>query len=472
MFSPSDFNSAVPQFTNGNYANNPLSPLYIEEPGAIDYNRGVEPLQTLPAQWWNWLGNQFTSKLNKLNIYVKNIFDELTQLLSLVGVTPDATEGTITTGQVKDAFETRYPNFLSKFIHTIAEAWSYIGTTVVGDVTTTQTSKLAIFDHVNTSDASTTPPTVTDEYKTKYVDNLPVSLGGTGAKTASDAMLNLVSPLNTISGNTGLITDEVLFERNLLGEHFVKKMTLTELARLMSSVSVNVPVVPASSTVITGTNLSVNEVVHVWFTADINGVDTTTPLEVTWNGNTVPIKAVKDGLLVDILAVELINTSPSEYRYIGSNTVVPLLFDGTNLVCVENTMLLEYQGIKYYANGDLNGEDCHLIGVEIPTGRKWSDGSMIYKRYVYEQATVSTNYSYSIDITLAPSNMSKPLSIKGYAYSSGVNARMMFGMGENSSYSAVATILPTGVRLVCSDGHGGSRTFIFEACIEYAKVTS
>lgn len=113
MLSPSDFNDAVPQFTNGNYASNPLNPLYVEEPGAIDYNRGVEPLQTLPAQWWNWLANQFTAKLNKINIYVKNIFDELTQLLSLFGVTPDGTEGAITTGQLKSVFQNSYPSFVA-----------------------------------------------------------------------------------------------------------------------------------------------------------------------------------------------------------------------------------------------------------------------------------------------------------------------------------------------------------------------
>lgn len=112
MFSPSDYNDAVPQFTNGNYANTPLNPLYIEEPGAVDYNRGMEPVQTLPAQWWNWLCNQFTAKLNKLNIYVKNIFDELTQLLSVVGITPDATEESITTGQLKGMFQTSYPQFM------------------------------------------------------------------------------------------------------------------------------------------------------------------------------------------------------------------------------------------------------------------------------------------------------------------------------------------------------------------------
>ena len=113
MFSPSDYNDAVPQFTNGDYANSPMNPLYVAEPGAVDYNRGMEPIQTLPAQWWNWLCNQITAKLNKLNVYVKNIFDELAQLLSLVGVTPDATEEEITVGQLKDAFGTKYPVYLN-----------------------------------------------------------------------------------------------------------------------------------------------------------------------------------------------------------------------------------------------------------------------------------------------------------------------------------------------------------------------
>lgn len=118
MLSPSDYNDAVPQFENGNYASAPLNPLYVEEPNATDYRKGVEPIQTLPAQWWNWLCNKFTSKFNKLNIYVKNIFDELAQLLSLVGLTPDATEEELTTGQLKGMFQTEYPNYLKEHYST------------------------------------------------------------------------------------------------------------------------------------------------------------------------------------------------------------------------------------------------------------------------------------------------------------------------------------------------------------------
>ena len=113
MFSPSDYNDAVPQFSNGNYANEPLSPLYVEEPDDINYKRGAEPLQTLPVQWWNWLWNKITAKLNNLNIYVKNIFNELAALLSLVNVTPDATKEEVTTEQLKDMFATKYPQYLN-----------------------------------------------------------------------------------------------------------------------------------------------------------------------------------------------------------------------------------------------------------------------------------------------------------------------------------------------------------------------
>ena len=112
MFSPSDYNDAVPQFSNGNYANEPLNHLYVEEPDDVNYKRGAEPLQTLPVQWWNWLWNKTTAKLNNLNIYVKNIFNELAGLLSLVKVTPDATEEKVTTEQLKDMFATKYPQYL------------------------------------------------------------------------------------------------------------------------------------------------------------------------------------------------------------------------------------------------------------------------------------------------------------------------------------------------------------------------
>lgn len=123
MLSPSDYNNAVPKFTNGNYASNPDDPTFVEEPSALEYNKGAEPLQTLPAQWWNWFGNQFTLRFNKLNTYVKNIFDELAQFLTLVNMTPSGTEGSPTTGQLKEAFQTEYPKYLALLMYPVGSIY-------------------------------------------------------------------------------------------------------------------------------------------------------------------------------------------------------------------------------------------------------------------------------------------------------------------------------------------------------------
>lgn len=147
MLSPSDFNNAVPQFTNGNYASNPINPQYIAEPDAESYNRGTEPLQTLPAQWWNWFLNKFTARFNKVNIYVKNIFNELAQVLSIFNITPDGTEQTPTTSQLKTVFETCYPQYVKTqttgtAVGCIPTVGTALGTTDNNILVTDSTGKL------------------------------------------------------------------------------------------------------------------------------------------------------------------------------------------------------------------------------------------------------------------------------------------------------------------------------------------
>lgn len=161
MLKPSDFNNAVPQFQNGNYASNPINPQYVEEPSSTDYNRGTEPLQTLPAQWWNWFMNKFTSRFNKVNIYVKNLFNELAQLLSLVNVTPDGTEGAVTDGQLKNAFKELYPDYINT---KLALKSTYVKKTqkvnnhaLSGDVTVTKSDVgLGNVPNVSTNDQTPT----------------------------------------------------------------------------------------------------------------------------------------------------------------------------------------------------------------------------------------------------------------------------------------------------------------------------
>lgn len=161
MLSPSDFNNAVPQFTNGTYASNPLNPQYIAEPSSTDYNRGTEPLQTLPAQWWNWFINKFTGRFNKVNIYVKNLFNELAQLLSLVDMSPDGTEGTPTVGQLKCMFQCEYPAYVKNTEGLVTNTTTVNGHALSSDVTVTRDDLgLGTSATVNTGTAAGCIPTV------------------------------------------------------------------------------------------------------------------------------------------------------------------------------------------------------------------------------------------------------------------------------------------------------------------------
>lgn len=161
MLSPSDFNNAVPQFTNGNYASNPINPQYIAEPDAVSYNRGTEPLQTLPAQWWNWFLNKFTGRFNKVNIYVKNIFNELAQVLSIFNITPDGTEQTPTTSQLKTVFECCYPEYVKTTASLVGTETTVNGHPLSSNVTVTRSDLgLGTSATVNTGTAVGCIPTV------------------------------------------------------------------------------------------------------------------------------------------------------------------------------------------------------------------------------------------------------------------------------------------------------------------------
>lgn len=240
MFSPSDFNEDVSVFKDsqgtpfGNYCSAPVEPQYIAEPDHTTYIEGRAPLNTLPAQWWNWLLNQITKKLNGVNKYVGNLFSELSNLLGLMGITP--TEPSTPTGnQLSTGFLNNYPNVISKFMHTIASVWTKQNPSTVGTVTTTQINKLAVFEDINESDSATTPPTVTDTYNTKYIDKLPVELGGTGASNENDAMKNLIVPLDVAAQSAVQDTDHIVVDiENSSNVHFIKRFSIANLASIIS----------------------------------------------------------------------------------------------------------------------------------------------------------------------------------------------------------------------------------------------
>ena len=112
MKSESDF---VDTLANGGmgptaivYAGQPVVPEYVAAPNNSAQETGVAPLDTLPAQWWNWALNLSTQKFNCLRAYVDDILKEMNNLAALLNVTVDPSNSE----QLKEIFNTTYPDFL------------------------------------------------------------------------------------------------------------------------------------------------------------------------------------------------------------------------------------------------------------------------------------------------------------------------------------------------------------------------
>lgn len=106
----------------------------------------------------------------------------------------------------------------------------------------------------------------------------------------------------------------------------------------------------ASSTTLTGAPLKTGNIVRVYFTADITGVNTTTVLSLSYNGSSKNVKVPKNGALVNFTAQNLGGT-PTVYKYLQAYTTLELLYDGTQFVIIGNPVVLSGSNYTIYADG-------------------------------------------------------------------------------------------------------------------------
>lgn len=64
---------------------------YKEPPSLADYMQGPVPLDTYPAQWFNFLWNQIHVQHNLVTSTLNDFYTELSNILTTAGVTMDAT---------------------------------------------------------------------------------------------------------------------------------------------------------------------------------------------------------------------------------------------------------------------------------------------------------------------------------------------------------------------------------------------
>lgn len=150
------------------------------------------------------------------------------------------------------------------------------------------------------------------------------------------------------------------------------------------------PPIIASSTTINGPAVEEGLYIKVIFTSAISASDTVTPLEINYNGVSVPVKVMKAGVASDILAHEI---SSGVYSYLQAMVTFEMVYSSaeTAFILVGNPIVLSSTDYTIYADGnfDYNAYSTN----EVKTNKKWIDGKSIYRKTL--NITVGTN----VDLT-------------------------------------------------------------------------
>ena len=67
---------------------------YLTPIPSASIERGVIPLDSLPADWWNWLWNNITLNEARIVQFINSVFSEINSVLSAAGVTPSTASTT------------------------------------------------------------------------------------------------------------------------------------------------------------------------------------------------------------------------------------------------------------------------------------------------------------------------------------------------------------------------------------------
>ena len=181
-----------------------------------------------------------------------------------------------------------------------------------------------------------------------------------------------------------------------------------------------VSVIPTATTTVNNIPLSNNDSIRVMFTADISDTNATggvTPLVITYNSVSIPVKANKDGALVDILAKEV---QANTWKYLQAYTTLELIYqsdyDGQGnpaFIISGNPILLSSSDYVIYADG-YNSMLGNIFSLsEIKTNMKWIDGRPIYKKTVDTGPLPSSASDKQINHNI--SNLDFVIHIEGFA---------------------------------------------------------
>lgn len=402
----SDFNSATEKYPVV-YAGSATRPEFVDMPTTLQQQEGVAPMDTLPAQWWNAMWKLATKDINAFRDYVGDAITEINNLLTEFSITLDDAD----TEQLYDFFHDTYvQNYLSTIFLSKNGGTIDGDLHVKGDLSVDGIGEEIISTELkvgaNTITLRNNNPTalgntelagvVTENYDGSNHNNI-IAIDKNGEARTGD--IDIATRILYSNDGTNFYTDEDLTTPATIGateevrdtgnqtsggieiyegitysnddtQPFLTREEASQLPngialvwdavnkRAVGGSSSGSSVIPTSTIVINNIPIANNSAIKVMFTSDISDTNTpggVTPLEITYNGDSIPVKANKNGTLVDVLAKEV---QTNIWKYLQAYTTLELIYqsdyDGLGnpaFIISGNPILLSSSDYTIYADG-------------------------------------------------------------------------------------------------------------------------
>lgn len=407
----SDFNSATEKYPVI-YAGSATRPEYVDMPTILQQQEGVAPLDTCPAQWWNAMWKLATRDINAFRDYVGDAITEINNLLAKFNITLDDADSE----QLYDFFHNDYvQNYLSTIFVNKSGDTIDGDLHIKGDLSVDGVGEEIISTELkvgaNTVTLRNNNPTslgntelagvVTENYDGSNHNNI-IAVDKNGVARTGD--IDIATRILYSNDGTNFFTDEDLTIPATIGATEEVRdtgnqtsggveiyegvtysnndtqpiLTRAEADQLPNGIALvwdaqnkravggsssGSSIIPTSTTTINNIPIANNSSIKVMFTADIldtNATGGVTPLTIVYNNVSIPVKANKNGSLVDVLSKE---TESNVWKYLQAYTTLELIFQSnyngqgnSAFVIIGNPIVLssETDGYTIYANGQYN----------------------------------------------------------------------------------------------------------------------
>lgn len=402
----SDFNNATEKYPVV-YAGSATRPEFVDMPTTLQQQEGVAPMDTLPAQWWNAMWKLATRDINAFRDYVGDSITEINNLLTKFNITLEDANSE----QLYDFFHNDYVQnylndiFVNKSGDTIDGDLHVKGNLSVDgigeEIISTELKVGANTITLRNDNPSALGNTelagvVTKNYDGNNHNNI-ISIDKNGVARTGD--IDIATRILYSNDGTSFYLDEALTNAATIGadeevrdtgnhtsggvkiyegitysnDDTQPLLTRAEDSQLHNGIvlvwdaenkravggsSSEISAISTSTTIINNIPITNNSVIKVMFTADISDTNATggiTPLTITYNGVSVPVKANKNGALVDVLAKEV---QTNIWKYLQAYTTLELIYqsdyDGNEnpaFIISGNPLVLSSAVYEIYANG-------------------------------------------------------------------------------------------------------------------------